>query len=93
MGVAISQEAVYTMGKRRGDRTHMIRLKVREVAQAKGISMAKLGRMADLNQRTMQAIYNDPYRDVAYSTLVKLAKALDVDIAELTEEVPDDGRK
>jgi DNA-binding Xre family transcriptional regulator len=55
--------------------------------------MAKLGRMADLNQRTMQAIYNDPYRDVAYSTLVKLAKALDVDISELTEEVPDDNRK
>jgi DNA-binding Xre family transcriptional regulator len=81
------------MGKRRGDRTHMIKLRVREVAQTKGISMAKLGRMADLNQRTMQAIYNDPYRDVAYSTLVKLAKALDVDISELTEEVLDDGRK
>ena len=55
--------------------------------------MAKLGRMADLNQRTMQAIYNDPYRDVAYSTLVKLAKALDVDIAELTEEVADGDKK
>ena len=79
------------MGKRRGDRTHRIRLRVSEVAQAKGITMAKLGRMADLNQRTMQAIYNDPYRDVAYSTLVKLAKALDVEIAELPEEVPDDG--
>lgn len=93
MGVAISQEAVYTMSKRRGDKTHMIRLKVREVAQAKGITMAKLGRMADLNQRTMQAIYNDPYRDVAYSTLVKLAKALDVDVSELTVEVPDDGKR
>jgi DNA-binding Xre family transcriptional regulator len=81
------------MGKRRGDRTYMIKLRVREVAQAKGISMAKLGRMADLNQRTMQAIYNDPYRDVAYSTLVKLAKALDVDIAELTEEVSDGDKK
>ena len=67
----------------------MIKLRVREVAQAKGISMAKLGRMADLNQRTMQAIYNDPYRDVAYSTLVKLARALDVGVSELTEEVPD----
>jgi DNA-binding Xre family transcriptional regulator len=81
------------MGKRRGDRTRMIRLRVREVAQAKGISMAKLGRMADLNQRTMQAIYNDQYRDVAYSTLVKLAKALDVDISELTEEVQDGDKK
>lgn len=66
---------------------------MKEVALAKGITMAKLGRMADLNQRTMQAIYNDPYRDVAYSTLVKLAKALDVDVPELTEEVPDDGKR
>lgn len=49
--------------------------------------------MADLNQRTMQAIYNDPYRDVAYSTLVKLAKALDVDVSELTEELPDSDKK
>ncbi len=66
---------------------------MREVAQAKGISMAELGRMADLNQRTMQAIYNDLYRDVAYSTLVKLAKALDVDVSELTEEIPDGDKK
>ena len=71
----------------------MIKLRVREVAQAKGISMAKLGRMADLNQRTMQAIYNDPYRDVAYSTLVKLAKALAVDVSELTEEVSGGDKK
>jgi DNA-binding Xre family transcriptional regulator len=71
----------------------MIKLRVREVAQARSISMAKLGRMADLNQRTMQAIYNDPYRDVAYSTLVKLAKALDVDVSELTEEVSDGDKK
>jgi hypothetical protein len=37
----------------------------------------------------MQGIYNDPYRDVAHSTLVKIARALGVDISELTEEVPD----
>ncbi len=67
----------------------MLRMKVKEVAEAKNISMARLGRMADLDPRTMRQVYRDPYRDVAYSTLVKLAKALDVDIAELTEEVPD----
>lgn len=65
----------------------MIRLKVKEIAQSKKLTMAKLGRMADLNQRTMQAIYNDPYRDVAHSTLLKLAKALEVQITDLYEEV------
>lgn len=75
--------------KHRSDRTEMLRLKVKEVARAKGISMAKLSRIADLNPRTLQAIYADPYRDVAYSTLLKLAKALNVDVSDLTEEVPD----
>ena len=67
----------------------MLRMRVKEVAESKHISMARLGRMADLDPRTMRLIYKDPFRDVAYSTLVKLAKALDVDIVELTEEVPD----
>jgi DNA-binding Xre family transcriptional regulator len=67
----------------------MLRLRVKEVAQAKGISMAKLSRLADLNPRTVQAIYREPYRDVAYSTLVKIAKALNVEVSDLTEEVPD----
>ena len=73
----------------RSDRTNVLRLKVKEVAKEKGISMAKLSRMADLNPRTVQAIYSDPYRDVAYSTLLKIAKALNVDVSDLTEEVPD----
>ena len=62
----------------------------RKLHKEKGLSMAKLGRMADLNQRTIQSIYNDPYRDVAYSTLVKLARALNVTVDDLTEEIPDD---
>ena len=75
--------------RQRSDRTHMLRLKIKEIAQAQGISMSKLSRMADLNIQTLQAIYKDPYRDVAYSTLLKLAKALNVDVADLTEEIPD----
>jgi len=67
----------------------MLRLRVKEVAKEKGISMAKLSRLADLNPRTVQNIFRDPYRDVAHSTLVKLAKALSVSVDDLTEEVPD----
>lgn len=67
----------------------MWRLRVKEVAQAKGWTMAKLHRAADINLRTMQAIYNDPYRDVAYSTLAKIAKVLEVEVSDLVEEVSD----
>jgi DNA-binding Xre family transcriptional regulator len=75
--------------KVRSDRTHMQRLKVREIAKEKGITMARLSRLADVNPRTVEAIFKDPYRDVAYSTLAKLARALDVDVSDLIEDVPE----
>ncbi len=79
------------MGKQRklrSDRTHMQRLRVKEVAKEKGISMARLSRLADVNPRTVEAIFKDPHRDVAYSTLAKLARALGVEVADLIENTP-----
>jgi DNA-binding Xre family transcriptional regulator len=67
-----------------------IQLRGKEIATAKGWTQTKLQRAADVHPTTMQGIYNDPYRDVAHSTLVKIAKVLGVDVSELTEEVPDD---
>ncbi|HLZ61301.1 MAG TPA: helix-turn-helix transcriptional regulator [Ktedonosporobacter sp.] len=67
----------------------MIRLKVKEIAEQKKISMTRLSRIADVNYKTVQALFTDPYRDVAYSTLWKLAKALDVHIQDLVIEEPD----
>ncbi len=68
----------------------MARLRVQEVAKEKGVSMGKLSRASDVSYRTIRLIYKDPYRDVALSTLEKLAKALGVSIAELIEEEKDD---
>jgi len=67
-----------------------IRLKIKEVATAKGWTQSKLGRAADLNPRTMQEIWHDPFRNITYASLVKIAKVLGVDVSELTEEVPDE---
>jgi DNA-binding Xre family transcriptional regulator len=68
----------------------MIKLKVREIAEARKINMAKLSRMADVNYNTIRAIYDNPNRDVAVTTLEKIANALKVDIAMLYEIVPDE---
>ena len=65
----------------------MVRLKVAEIAQQKGMSMGKLSRTADVSYRTIKLIYSDPYRDVAVSTLEKLAKALGVATSDLIEDV------
>jgi DNA-binding Xre family transcriptional regulator len=68
----------------------MIRLKVKEIAEKKNISMTRLSRIADVNYKTVQAIFHDPYRDVAYSTLLKLANALGTSIEDLVEVEPDE---
>ena len=66
-----------------------VRLKVKEIATQKGWTQTKLSRAADLNAKTVSDIFHNPYKDVAYSTLLKIAKVLGVDVSELTEEVPD----
>ena len=69
------------------------RLKVKEVATSKGWTQTKLQRAADVHNTTMSGMYNNPYRDVAYSTLAKVAKVLGVKIDDLIEEVPEENAK
>ncbi len=68
----------------------MIRLKVKEVAAEKKMSMRKLAATADIAYNTLRTIYRDPYRQVTTGTLDRLAKALGVDASELIESIPDD---
>lgn len=67
----------------------MVRLKIREIAEAKKINMSKLSRMADVNYNTIRAIWDNEMKDITVSTLEKIAKALQVDISELIEVIPD----
>ena len=67
----------------------MVRLKVREIAESKKINMSKLSRLADVNYNTIRAIWDDDTKDVNISTLEKIARALQVDITELIEMLPD----
>ncbi len=70
--------------------TVKLRLRVKEIAEQKGLSMGKLERLADLSHPTVRDIFRDPYKEVTSTTLVKLATALEVPVADLFEEVPDD---
>jgi transcriptional regulator with XRE-family HTH domain len=65
----------------------MIRLRVKEVAEEKGLSMAKLARKADIDFKTVQRIFHDPYRDISLSTLDKLATALEIPANNLIETI------
>lgn len=66
-----------------------VRLRVKEVAKEKGISMGKLHRQADVSYKTIKRIYSDPFYATTTITLGKLAKVLGVPPGTLIEEAPD----
>lgn len=68
----------------------MLKLKVREIAEAKGINQGKLSRLADVGYSTIRRIFDDPHYSVNFATLERIAKALGVPATELLEDVPDD---
>lgn len=67
----------------------MVRLKVKEIAESKGINMAKLSRIADVSYNTTQALFHNPGHDVSIYILHRIAKALGVSICDLIEETPE----
>ena len=70
-----------------------VRLRVKEVAQEKGVGMGKLQRTANAVYNMVKRMFKDPYSIRTTETLGKLARALGVQPGELIEEVADDRRK
>ena len=66
----------------------MLRLRIREVAEAKGITRTRLSRLADMNYKTINLLWNDPFREVTTTTLNRIAEALQVPATDLLEDVP-----
>ena len=68
----------------------MAKLRVKEIAQEKGISRGKLSRLADVDPTTMKRVYDDPHYSPTLITLEKLAKALGVKIGDLIDDEADE---
>ena len=66
----------------------MVRLRVKEIAAVKWISIAKLARKADLDSRTVYRMVHDPFAEVTTTTLGRLAEALEVSVKDLVEDAP-----
>jgi DNA-binding Xre family transcriptional regulator len=66
-----------------------IRLKVREIAEEKGMSITLISHKSYLALNTIRSIFQDPYRTVNTDTLARLADALGVSVFDLMEEVED----
>lgn len=67
----------------------MLKLRIKELAIAKGFNQSTLSRASDVPLDTIRRVWRNPYYEVRLSTLNKIAKALDVDPRELIENVPD----
>jgi len=65
------------------------RLRVKEVASTKGISLTKLSQRSEVAYNTVRRMWHDPSVDVSIYTLQRLADVLQVNVSELLESVPD----
>ena len=63
----------------------MARLRIREIAEEKGISQGLLARTANVTQNVIRQIWRNPRHNVNFETLEKIAKALDVSVRDLIE--------
>lgn len=66
------------------------RLRIKEVAEEKGMSMTKLSHRSEVAYNTIRKLFKDPYAEVTVTTLRRLAEALDVSVHDLIEEVLDE---
>jgi DNA-binding Xre family transcriptional regulator len=65
-----------------------VRLRVKEVALQKGLTMGLLSRKANIDLRTIRRIYRHPESVVTTETLGRLAAILEVDVSLLIESDP-----
>ena len=64
----------------------MVKLRIKEIAEEKGVSMRKLSKRSEVTYRTIQRIYNEPDYMPTIPTLELIARALGVSIADLIVE-------
>ncbi len=67
----------------------MVKLRIKEIAAEKGVSMRRLSKRSEVTYRTIQRIYNDPDYMPTLPTLEHIARGLGVSIADLIVEDPD----
>ena len=65
-----------------------VRLRVKEVAASKSVSMTKLHIKSEVAYNTIRRIFRDPYVEITTTTLARLAEALNVSVHELIEDAP-----
>lgn len=66
------------------------RLKIKEIAQSKGIGLTKLHNRSEVAYNIVREVWRNPYTGVTLLTVSRLAYALDVRTVDVIEDVEDD---
>jgi DNA-binding Xre family transcriptional regulator len=67
----------------------MLRLRVKELAEASGYNMSTLSRASDVSFTTIKRYFKKPHSYATTDTLEKIALTLGVELGDLVERVPD----
>ncbi|RAQ96299.1 helix-turn-helix domain-containing protein [Thermogemmatispora tikiterensis] len=68
----------------------VLRLRIKEIAREKGISMNQLSQRAEVSYNIIKAIYRNPYRPTNTETVNRIAHALGVPTTVLLEDVSEE---
>ena len=68
----------------------MLRLRIKEIAQQKGLSMNMLSHRSEVSYNVIKECYRNPYRPMSTETINKIAKALQVPATNLFEDVSEE---
>ena len=66
------------------------RLRIKEIAEEKVMSMTKLSHRSEVAYNTVRKLFRDPYAEVTVTTLRRIADVLGVSVKDLLEDVPDE---
>ncbi len=66
---------------------------MKEVANARSVSMTRLHITSEVAYSTIRRVFRDPYVEVTTTTINRLARALDVAPTSLLEDVPDESEE
>jgi DNA-binding Xre family transcriptional regulator len=70
-------------------RESMIYLKIKEIAEEKGVSQRQLSLRSGVDLNTVRKIFKNPYSIVTTETLDKISKVLNTDASNLIKSVDD----
>ena len=68
----------------------MLRLRIKDIAEKKQVSMHKLSQQAQVSYNIVRKLFNNPYQIVNTDTLGRLVDALDCEVEEIIERVKDE---